>query len=191
MLVTRMADLRLLAEELAVSDRTLRRAAARGTIHGWRRGRQARVELPIQEVLYLERAWPLLNTLVGELRTLPNVRLAVLFGSRARGDPHPRSDLDLLVRFAESGLRARGRLLARLEEALPGEQIQVVELENANPLLLVDVIRDGRVLVDRDGDWSTLRGRAPALGKQAATTRRELEERLAGDLEELFAEASL
>src|SRR5687768_738125 len=42
-----MTDLSLLAYELDVSDRTLRRAAARGTVRCVRRGQ--RLELPVQE----------------------------------------------------------------------------------------------------------------------------------------------
>jgi predicted nucleotidyltransferase len=186
-----MPDLKLLADELVVSDRTLRRAAARGTIRGWRRGRQARIEVPIQEILYLERAWATLGTLIGELRTIPNVRLAVLFGSRARGDWHDGSDVDLLVRFADSNLRARGQLLSRLEDALPGRHVQLVELDGANPLLLVDVIRDGRVLVDRDGDWASVLARSTSLEKEAAASRAELEAGVVSDLEDLFVEAGL
>jgi predicted nucleotidyltransferase len=186
-----VTNLKLLAEKLAVSDRTLRRAAARGTIRGWQRGRQARVELPIREILYLERAWTTIDSLIGELRTLPNVRLAVLFGSVARGDWHDRSDLDLLVRFAESNLRARGRLLSRIEDAVPGRPVQLVELEDANPLLLVDVIRDGRVLVDRDGDWPALLARRARLETEAAKSRVELEAGVFSDIEDLVSEAGV
>jgi len=186
-----MTNLKLLAEKLAVSDRTLRRAAARGTIRGWQRGPQARVELPIREILYLERTWTTIDALIGELRTLPNVRIAVLFGSIARGDWHDRSDLDLLVRFAEPNLRARGQLLSRVEDAVPGRPVQLVELEDANPLLLVDVIRDGRVLVDRDGDWPALLARAARLETEAAKSRAELEAGVFADLEDLFSEAGV
>jgi predicted nucleotidyltransferase len=143
-----------------------------------------------QEALYLERSWPPLQSLIGELRTLPNVRLAVLFGSLARGDVREQSDIDLLVRFAEPGLGARGQLIKRLEQAM-GRRIQLVEYEDANPLLLADVVRDGRVLVDRDADWAKLLADAPALDKAAEAARGELETGLFADLDALFAKAEV
>jgi predicted nucleotidyltransferase/uncharacterized protein YutE (UPF0331/DUF86 family) len=167
-----MTDLSLLANELDVSDRTLRRAAARGTVRCVRRGQ--RLELPVQEALYLQRRWPLLQTLVGELRTLPNVRLAVLFGSTARGDDDGRSDVDVLVRLAKRGLSPRALVLDRLEDAT-GRRVHLAEVEDANPLLLADVLRDGRVLVDRDEDWSRLVAKKKFVLAQAAADRASLD----------------
>jgi len=184
-------DLKQLADDLEVSDRTLRRAALKGTIHDWRRGPKGRVEVPVQELLYLERSWPLLDALVSELRTLPNVRLAVLFGSRARGDDRADSDLDVFVRLAESSLRARGQLVARLETALPQQRVQIVEAEDANSLLLSDVIRDGRVLVDRDDEWQRLRRRRRQIEGEAQTQRLALEHEVFAGLDALFAEAGV
>ncbi|HEY5295536.1 MAG TPA: nucleotidyltransferase domain-containing protein [Gaiellaceae bacterium] len=184
-----MANLKLVAGSLQVSDRTLRRAASRGTIRSEHKGAR-RLELPIQEVLYLERAWPLLQALIGSLRTLPNVRMAVLFGSLARGDGRAESDADLLVRFAEPGLGARGQLIKHLE-ATAGRRIQLVEQGEASPLLLADVVRDGRVLVDRDGDWAALVATAPQLARAAAAERDALERELFAGLDELLAKAAV
>jgi predicted nucleotidyltransferase len=176
-----MTDLNLLAPRLGISDRTLRRAAGRGTIRCLRRS-ERKLELPLEEAVYLGKRWPLLQRLVRELRTLPDVRLAVLFGSTARGDEHEGSDLDILVRFAEPTLRARSRLLGRLEQAVQ-RKIQIVSLEDANALLLADVLRDGRVLVDRDGDWRQLGRRATKIRAEAEQARAQLQT----DLDELGA----
>lgn len=173
------ADLNLLASTLGISDRTLRRAYSRGTIRCLRRS-ERKLDLPVEEAVYLGKRWPLLHRLVGELRTLPDVRLAVLFGSTARGDEHEGSDLDILVRLAEPTLRVRSRLLGRLERAVSRE-IQIVSLEDASPLLLADVLRDGRVLVDRDGDWRRLRRKARKIHAEAEQAREQLQE----DLDEL------
>jgi predicted nucleotidyltransferase len=40
-----------------------------------------------------------MSKLVSLLCERPDVRLAVVYGSVARGDDHPQSDLDLLVSF--------------------------------------------------------------------------------------------
>lgn len=176
-----MTDLNLLAPNLGVSDRTLRRAASRGTIRCLRKS-ERKLELPVEEALYLGKRWPLLHKLVAELRTLPDVRLAVLFGSTARGDEHEGSDLDVLVRFSEPSLRSRSRLIERLESAVPRE-VQLVAIEDASPLLLADVLRDGRVLVDRDADWRRLKRKASKIHVEAEAARDQLDE----DLNELAA----
>jgi len=183
-----MTDLALLARELEVSDRTLRRAAARGAIRCVPRGQ--RLDLPVQEALYLRRRWPLLNMLVAALRTIPNVRLAVLFGSTARGDDGVRSDLDLLVRFGMPGLRARALLLDRLENA-SGRPVQVVEVAEAGPLLLAGALREGRVLVDRDGDWEKLVSRRGDVMARAEAARAELEVEVWDALSDVSAGAAV
>jgi uncharacterized protein len=180
-----MTDLALLAATLGVSDRTLRRAAERGTIRCLRQGERRR--LPVEEALYVERRWPLIRSLVRELRTPPNVRLAVLFGSVARGEENDASDIDLFVRFAEPGLHARARLLERLEAAT-GRQVQVVSMEDSNSLLLAEVLRDGRVLVDRDGDWVSLASRTAQVLSDAERARGELEREVFEAVSELLAE---
>ena len=179
-----MTDLSLLAHELEVSDRTLRRAAARGTVRCVRRGQ--RLELPVQEALYLQRRWPLLQTLVGELRTVANVRLAVLFGSTAREDDDGRSDVDLLVRLAKRGLSARALVLDRLEDAT-GRRVQIAEVEDTNSVLLADVLRDGRVLVDRDDDWSRLVAKKKLVLALAEKKRAALDLEVWSALDDLLA----
>lgn len=179
-----MTDLGTLARTLHVSDRTLRRAAARGTIHCRRQGE--RLKLPVREALYLERQWPLIHRLVSELRTIANVRLAVLFGSTARGDEHSGSDIDLLVRFSKRGLSARSQLLDRLEGALARE-VQLVEIEDSSPLLLADVLREGRVLVDRGEEWQELVAKKASVIARAEADHAALDAEVWASLDELLA----
>lgn len=158
-----MTELDLLAEELGVSGRTLRRAASRGLVRGMARTSRG-YRLPAGERRYLRGQWPTLGRLLGLLRTEPNVRLGVIFGSLARGDARPESDVDLLVRLAHGSALEAARLSLRLSEALDRE-VQVVLAEDADrtPLLLRDVLREGRVLVDRDGEWARLLVQEPAI----------------------------
>ncbi len=99
--------------------------------------------------------WHLLSGLVAALRTEANVRLAVLFGSVARGEGSAISDVDLLVVLRRDDHRAQASHQHRLEHAVD-RRVQLVSLEQASdaPMLLADVLRDGRVLVDRDGGHS-------------------------------------
>jgi predicted nucleotidyltransferase len=182
-----MPELDVLAAELGTSGRTLRRAATRGAIRCTRPS-ERRIVVSPREYDYVRRQWPLLGRLVAELRTQPNVRLAVVFGSVARGEENLASDLDLLVRLRRDGFRERAELTRRLE-ALSGRRVQLVGLGEAEPapLLLKDVVRDGRVLVDRDGDWQKLKRRERGIGRQAGDAERRLDEEAWAVLEHLDA----
>jgi hypothetical protein len=83
------------------------------------------------------------------------VLLAYLFGSQARGDAGPLSDVDVAVLFEEGlvpaeALALRLRLMASLARALEAQRVDVAVLNDAPYLLQHRVIRDGRVLFCRD-----------------------------------------
>jgi len=118
------------------------------------------------------------------LRTLPAVRLAVLYGSLARGEGRSDSDVDLLVRFRDDTIRARALVVERLERAV-GRRVQLVGIESAPPLLLADVLRDGRALVDRDGEWPGLKATEHRIVREAAVAESELADAAWAALEEL------
>jgi predicted nucleotidyltransferase len=163
-----------LAVELSTTDRTLRRALTEGLIHGERPSPRT-VDLPLSERVYLTSAWPLLAELRAALRTEPSLRLAVLFGSQARSDAVPSSDIDLLIR-AKEGMRVRE--LQRRLEAKVGKSIHAVTLAEArrSPLLLAEVLREGRVLVDRDRDWPELRRSRARVERDARLQRKRVDE---------------
>ncbi|MGH3105498.1 MAG: type VII toxin-antitoxin system MntA family adenylyltransferase antitoxin [Gaiellaceae bacterium] len=162
-----MTPLDALADELGVSGRTLRRAGARGLFR-YERPSPKRVALDARERRYLRKHWPVLQALVAIFRTEPNVRLAVLFGSFARGEAHAESDLDVLVQLGRPEQLAAAWLSLRLSEQLD-RKVQIVALEDAerSPLLLADALRDGRVLVDRDEAWPKLRQSEAAIQRRA------------------------
>jgi predicted nucleotidyltransferase len=165
------ASLQELAAGLRVNERTLRRAWALGALRGTRRT-PYRLELPPQERAYLRSHWPTLSRLRGALRTEPNVSMAVVFGSVARGDDDAESDLDLLVALRDPGLRPRLALAERLRKRT-GLTLEVVALEDAlrRPSLMVEILRDGRVLVDRDARWPELSSQSGRILAQAKRDR--------------------
>jgi predicted nucleotidyltransferase len=169
--------LREFASELKTSDRTLRRALEQGLVRGHRRSPRT-VDLPVAERAYLRRAWPLLVGTREALRTEPALSLAVLFGSRARGDDHPGSDVDLLVCLR--GAANRREVASRLSEKL-GLRVQIVTLEDARtaPLLLAEAMREGRVLVDRRGEWPNLLRQRSRIDRAAERERRRIEQEFA------------
>lgn len=74
------------------------------------------------------------------------LRLLILFGSRARGDAHTRSDWDF--GFIATPAFDVAALLAVLVEALDAEAIDLVDLERASGLLRYRVARDGSVVYE-------------------------------------------
>ncbi len=83
------------------------------------------------------------------------VEVAYLFGSRARGDSGPLSDVDIAVLLAgqptaEECARQQLALLDKVTAHLRRDDVDVVILNRAPLLLQHRVIRDGKVLFCRD-----------------------------------------
>jgi predicted nucleotidyltransferase len=162
-------SLRTLARHLEVPERTLRRAAAEGALHGQRIS-ERRYRVTLREEEYLRRHWPLLRELRSALRTEPNARLAVLFGSLATGQASQRSDIDLLVSLADPSAAMVAELSERLHRRLDTE-VQLVRLQEAEqaPALMADVLAHGRVLVDRELAWPELKAHEGGWRRRAGT----------------------
>ena len=81
-----------------------------------------------------------------------DVLLAYVFGSAARDQTRPSSDLDIAVVFERPlGARELDRLATALEAAA-GRRVGLVTLETAPPLLAHEVIATGRLVLCRDED---------------------------------------
>jgi len=163
-----MSPLQLLAHDLGVNERTLRRAVTQGTLHGSRPSPR-KLELPLTEYQYARRSWPIISVLRSALRTEHNVRFALLFGSCALGTDGPNSDVDILVALRDPDLSHLIDLKTRLTDAA-GRQVDLVALDQARqePFFLAQVMDDGRVLVDRDDQRHSLRAQQGRLRQRAA-----------------------
>jgi predicted nucleotidyltransferase len=149
-----------LAADVGVSVPTIRRAVEIGLIRGTRPSPR-KLEVPLAERVYVRRNWPLLSELRRHLRTEKSVRVAVLFGSTARGSAGEDSDIDLAVLLDVDAPSARLALQGRLAEKL-GRRVQVTDMRDARASVpLWNGIReDGRVLANRDDvDWLRVRAR--------------------------------
>lgn len=183
-----MLELAELARDLDVDTRTLRRAAADGTIR-CERVSERRQGVGEDERRYAVEHWPLLSALRRALRTEPNVRLAVVYGSVARGDDTPDSDLDLLVSLAEDRPDAAVKLAVRLERAV-GREVDVARLnriQDAAPLLLLRALDEGRVALDRDGEWAGLKTRRSEIARSASRAHQARRRRARASVRELLA----
>lgn len=183
-----MTELALLASQVGTSERTLRRAVSEGTLRG-KRPSPRQLKLSAAEKEYVLRRWGLLAQLRLALRTEPNVRFALLFGSAARGEDLPGSDVDLLVQMRNPSLARRADLELKLERLL-GRLADVIDPKDAasNPLLLADAAREGRVIVDRDDRWTSLRAELEHFEQCADAEYRSKKSRALAGIDRLLAD---
>lgn len=185
MCVITLADL---AREMGVDARTMRRAAADGTIR-CERVSPRRQSVDQNEYRYAMAHWPLLAKLRQMLRTESNVRLALLYGSTARGTETPSSDIDVLVALGEDRPETAVKLATRLERGLRGE-VDVARLNrvrDTSPLLLLRAMDEGRILLDRDGMWEELSRERAEIEQQASREHEALRQRARISVDELLA----
>lgn len=183
-----MTELALLAKQVGASERTLRRAVGEGTLRG-KRPSPRRLKLSAAEKEYVLRRWGLLSQLRLALRTEPNVRFALLFGSAARGDDTSSSDIDLLVEMRDHSVARRADLELKLER-VAGRRVEVIALEDArsNPLLLAEAAREGRVIVDRDERWPGFSAEFERFEQRAGTDYRSRKRRALAGIDRLLTE---
>jgi predicted nucleotidyltransferase len=129
------------------------------------------------------------------LKAFPDVRLAVLFGSAARGDPSGEGDIDLGVVLNHG---APARTFTDLEIALgrsvgraSRRPIDLVDLSRAPPLLRFEVARDGVVLVELERfAWADFKARAMIDWWDWAPTARAIQKRVRERLERQVGDGS-
>lgn len=89
------------------------------------------------------------------LADFPEVAVAYLFGSTARGDARPDSDVDVAV-VLPRGVHLKdcywelADLATRLEEVTAPHEVDVVLLDGGKPILAHNVLREGRVIACHD-----------------------------------------
>lgn len=96
------------------------------------------------------------------LEGIDGIAVAVLFGSRAKGNERPDSDLDIALvpktPEADRRRRLRNRVAAELASLAPDGRVDVVLLDEAPVLLRQRVLEHGRPVVLRDeAAWKRLR----------------------------------
>lgn len=103
----------------------------------------------------------LISRLRGALGTAPHLRLAVLFGSRARGSARAESDVDVAIVPERDLLLAEELRLASSLSGAVGLEVDVVRLDHADPLLAREVATSGVALFEwRPGAFAAFRADA-------------------------------
>jgi predicted nucleotidyltransferase len=80
----------------------------------------------------------------------PEIRWAYLFGSCARAEPFRDLDVAVMLSPDARGAVALGRVVNRAEAVARGVPVDVVDLAAVAPVLAGRVVREGRLLVDRE-----------------------------------------
>ena len=104
----------------------------------------------------------LVSLLTETLASRGEVLEAYLFGSHARGDPQPHSDIDVAVyldtdRVPSPTFGYAAELCTDLMKELGHDAVDVVILNGASPLLYHRVLRDGARVLARDLRATTAR----------------------------------
>jgi predicted nucleotidyltransferase len=102
----------------------------------------------------------LLDRLRERAVSLPEVKLAVLFGSTARDQARKDSDVDLGLLLDPVSRSERLHVEAELARAAARE-VDIVYLNEAPPLLRFEIARDGILLLEREeGLWTRCKVKA-------------------------------
>jgi predicted nucleotidyltransferase len=90
-----------------------------------------------------------LDLIVAALRSGPPLRLAMLFGSTAKGTQRIDSDIDIGIVPEDPELSLAEELTLQTDLArVSGHQVDLVRLDRASTLLRWQVVRYGQVLVE-------------------------------------------
>jgi predicted nucleotidyltransferase len=93
-----------------------------------------------------------LNRLTLMLEGIDNITFAYLFGGLARGERRPLSDVDIAVYLRHTEGLAEGKLdlIGLISDALGSDEFDLVILNRAPVGLAGRILRDRRILVDRE-----------------------------------------
>jgi hypothetical protein len=107
------------------------------------------------------------------LESRGDVRLAYVFGSAARGEARPSSDVDVAALFETSPEAGDLDSLATELQTAAGRRVDLVVLNTAPPLLAREIVKTGRRLTCRsEGERVAFETRAIARYMDTAHLRR-------------------
>ncbi|TRT90339.1 MAG: nucleotidyltransferase domain-containing protein [Microcystis aeruginosa Ma_AC_P_19900807_S299] len=113
----------------------------------------------------------LVEKITAIVEKIPNLKLLILFGSRACGEHKPDSDWDLAISYDETnrqtGIKEISNdyltylsILSELFE-INRDLIDLIELDRCSPLMKYQVARDGKLIYEKNtGDFLKFRVRA-------------------------------
>ncbi len=91
----------------------------------------------------------IINDIKARLAATPEVERVILYGSRARGDHDPRSDIDLAVACPGASRDTWRSIREKIEQTRTLLLVDLVRLDTAPASLLAKVNEEGIVLYER------------------------------------------
>lgn len=90
--------------------------------------------------------------LIGYVTKREEILVAYLFGSQATGQPHHESDVDVALLFRFDNIPATDQLLQMQDDltSLLKKESDIVVLNDASPIIRMQVLRKGKKLFERD-----------------------------------------
>lgn len=89
------------------------------------------------------------------IRRKHEIRFILAFGSQIRGFVHPDSDLDIGVYY--EGERKPLDVAADLQKVFPRHEVDLVNLNHADPLLLNEINKECQLLAGNETDYQNFR----------------------------------
>src|SRR5690554_8008726 len=100
-----------------------------------------------------------INRVINKLQLKDKIKIVILFGSRARGDYNPKSDIDIAILLEEdvldgNYLEVKIDLINIFSDIL-GEDCDIVLINRASPLLKYQVVKYGKLIyIDEETDYN-------------------------------------
>lgn len=96
-----------------------------------------------------------LKKLSQQVAKVHTLKMLVLFGSRARGDDHTKSDWDFAILYDDDQNLEQGYSQLKIYTTLANifqissEKIDVVNLKNCSPLIAFHIAKDGKAIYEQ------------------------------------------
>ena len=128
------------------------------------------------------------------IEQIPYLKMLVLFGSRARGDTHAKSDWDFAALFDEESrkIHVANNTWKLLEVPqiigevfnLNSDQIDVVELNNCSHIITHFVAKDGKLIYEKEqGEFERFRQKALKSEIEIKAIRKSLRQKVEENLQ--------
>jgi len=128
------------------------------------------------------------------IEKIPYLKMLVLFGSRARGDTHAKSDWDFAALFDEElrKIHITNNTWKLLEVPqiigevfnLNSDQIDVVELNNCSHIITHFVAKDGKLIYEKEqGEFERFRQKALKSEIEIKAIRKSLRQKVEENLQ--------
>jgi len=91
----------------------------------------------------------------------PDIELAYVFGSYAKGEATPNSDIDIAVLFSQDDIKKIFKryltFMADVAQALKTDNVDVVLINDLeDPILLMEIVRFGKTVIDKNNASTNL-----------------------------------